>query len=759
MAQGLNTVVAVAVAVGFASWLLTCLPAAAAASDLYGVWEALRFPFWVALLAVYARFFLLPTQPETKTAQVEEPSGCCQPDTTNAGGCCQDKEKTEDASGCCQTSPSDSGCCGGASDGSCSQPATRSAPSSGPRPKPTGLTPITPSVSVKPQRSYRQVQKEREASDDDRVVKVFYGSMTGIAKGFAERVAEALRGIEAASSVTVVDLEGYEIDMLAGEAGVCVFVVSTYEHGQPPTNTRWFHTSLLEGSNDFRVKKTLLQQLRYSVFGLGNSLYLDNFNRVARELDVAMAGLGGMRISPTGLGDENVSNSKNGSLEADLAAWQQQLTTDVAATLSTATVTTYETDDDEASDEEEEAEGVMDLEDLGSAMVKGKKARQTEESDFESGKARPMITPQLRKALTKQGYKLIGSHSGVKLCRWTKSMLRGRGGCYKHTFYGIASHRCMETTPSLACANKCVFCWRHHTNPVGTEWRWQMDEPDVIINGAMQNHYNLIKQFSGAPGVLPERLHEAYEIRHCALSLVGEPIMYPKINEFLDMLHDRDISSFLVTNAQFPEAIANLRPVCQLYVSIDASNEQSLKAIDRPLFKDYWPRFLECLRELGRKGQRTVYRLTVVKAWNDDEINGYADLVSIGKPDFIEVKGVTYCGSSKASSLTMDNVPYHEEVMGFVQRLVDLLDDYELICEHEHSNSVLAVHKRLCINGRWNTWIDYPKFIELVRSGKPFTSLDYVSPTPEWSIAGHSARGFDPVEVRHRRGKPASSGC
>ena len=28
-------------------------------------------------------------------------------------------------------------------------------------------------------------------------------------------------------------------------------------------------------------------------------------------------------------------------------------------------------------------------------------------------------------------------------------MLRGRGGCYKHTFYGIESHRCMETTPSL----------------------------------------------------------------------------------------------------------------------------------------------------------------------------------------------------------------------------------------------------------------------------------------------------------------------
>ena len=46
------------------------------------------------------------------------------------------------------------------------------------------------------------------------------------------------------------------------------------------------------------------------------------------------------------------------------------------------------------------------------------------------------MTPLQRKALTKEGYKIIGSHSAVKLCRWTKHQLRGRGGCYKHTFYG-----------------------------------------------------------------------------------------------------------------------------------------------------------------------------------------------------------------------------------------------------------------------------------------------------------------------------------
>jgi len=34
-----------------------------------------------------------------------------------------------------------------------------------------------------------------------------------------------------------------------------------------------------------------------------------------------------------------------------------------------------------------------------------------------------------------------------------------------------------------------------------------------------------------------------------------------------------------------------------------------------------------------------VYRLTIVKAWNSEEIEAYASLVALGKPDFIEVKG------------------------------------------------------------------------------------------------------------------------
>ena len=138
----------------------------------------------------------------------------------------------------------------------------------------------------------------------------------------------------------------------------------------------------------------------------------------------------------------------------------------------------YETSSDDDDDDGEDVEGDGGM---VKKMKSAKQRRLEEEEAVRRGDLEPreMVTPMLRKALSKQGrmdwdmaiyvdstlflvpgYRVVGSHSGVKLCRWTKSMLRGRGGCYKHTFYGIESHRCMETTPSLACANKCVFCWR-----------------------------------------------------------------------------------------------------------------------------------------------------------------------------------------------------------------------------------------------------------------------------------------------------------
>ncbi|XP_030847752.1 S-adenosyl-L-methionine-dependent tRNA 4-demethylwyosine synthase TYW1 [Strongylocentrotus purpuratus] len=637
-----------------------------------------------------------------------------------------------------------------------------------------------------------------QASLDVTSIKIFYGTQTGTAKNLAAQLA---KDIPDTVNTDVIDLKEFDPEkhvlLDQDEQTVCVYILSTYTDGEPPEGGAWFCRWLHESVNDFRVPGTLLKGHQFAVFGLGNSLYQDHYNTVSKKVHQWLIDLSARPLLPVGEGNGNVAASKHGGTEADFAAWKSDFLQAVLKcdgsgdkscscnqngtcqssvigqmSLEQNTVTPErdgggeeKADDGLDSDQEDPDEmDVIDVEDLGSVMNKMKNAKAMNGVKLGT-EPKEMVTPTIRKNLTKQGYRIIGSHSGVKLCRWTKSMLRGRGGCYKHTFYGIESHRCMETTPSLACANKCVFCWRHHTNPVGTEWKWQMDDAESIVEGALKNHYNLIKQFKGVPGVKPERMKEAMKAQHCALSLVGEPIMYPKINRLVELLHKEQISTFLVTNAQFPDAIKNLLPVTQLYVSVDASTKESLKKVDRPLFRDFWPRFLESLKALSDKGQRTVYRLTLVKAWNDEEIQSYADLVQLGKPDFIEVKGVTYCGESKASTLTMQNIPWHEEVVHFVQKLMDLLPEYEIACEHEHSNCVLTANTKFKRDGEWWTWIDYSQFHALMAeydaSGgeKIFRAEDYMAKTPPWAVYGSKEQGFDPEETRfYRKGKKKDLG-
>ena len=59
------------------------------------------------------------------------------------------------------------------------------------------------------------------------------------------------------------------------------------------------------------------------------------------------------------------------------------------------------------------------------------------------------------------------------------------------------------------------------------------------------------------------------------------------------------------------------------------------------------------------------------------------------------MQAVTYCGKSDGSSLTMGNVPYHQEVRNFSEAIVARLgDEYGLACEHSHSNLVLVAKKQ-----------------------------------------------------------------
>ncbi|KAE8911078.1 S-adenosyl-L-methionine-dependent tRNA 4-demethylwyosine synthase [Phytophthora fragariae] len=655
----------------------------------------------------------------------------------------------------------------------------------------------------KAKKSPRKVQdkpKDKPSEPKPMTVRILYGTQTGASKTMAETLEKTLFALNISGfhfQTSVVNMKDYDQDNLEQE-DIVVAVLSTWTHGKPPEDALVFCNWITDMTQDFRVSKSWLNGVQHAVFGLGNAEYDEDYGTAAKNLDRELSELGSPSLVQLGLGDDNIDQFKQFDVWMDnLVAAMCEYSSEKAvaalkksdspvkagkkewlsqnefrrqkrakkAEVAAANGETVELNEedlvneqflvDEFSDDEEQNQekadddsGMVDVEDIGKSMKESEAA----------SKSREMVTPMQRKALTKEGYKIIGTHSAVKLCRWTKHQLRGRGGCYKHAFYGITSYQCMETTPSLACANKCVFCWRHHKNPVGRVWRWKTDDAETLVKGSIERHQGMIKELKGLPGLIPARWDEAFTVRHCALSLVGEAIMYPQINEFCKQLHNRHISSFLVTNAQFPEKIAALDPITQLYVSVDAATKESLRAVDRPLFKDFWERFLACLEELKHKGQRTVYRLTLVKSYNMEELDNYAELINIGQPDFIEVKAVTYCGKSDGSDLTMKNVPWHEEVRGFCSALCDRVSgEYALASEHAHSNCVLIAKKKFCRDGVWHTWIDYERFHELVtkfyEDGTPFTADDYTAPTPHWAVYDSKEQGFDPVETRFRRTK------
>lgn len=647
-------------------------------------------------------------------------------------------------------------------------------------------------------------------------VLVFYSSLTGnterYTKDFAKELGDLLLGKSEAESnflapqvldLAEIDYDEYFISppKATADGPVDYFYLLIIPSYNIDSINDTFLAHLDETHHDFRIDTSpLAPLLGYSVFGYGDRdgwpTEEEGYCVQAKQVDKWMAKLTGRkRAFPLGMGDYKRDGKER------LSEWQSGVVDVLKMIEQTGSLgegvpgsgEPIESDDEDIAEDDgevvyEESESkktLEDVEDLGRIIKQtqgdgqaapiaidftdfgktGKTVRAKKTATVTIKEMVPVGSPTYT-SLTKQGYAIVGSHSGVKICRWTKSALRGRGSCYKYSFYGINSHQCMETTPSLSCSNKCVFCWRHGTNPVGTSWRWVVDPPDLIFNGVKENHYKKIKMMRGVPGVRAERFAEAMRIRHCALSLVGEPIFYPYINEFLGMLHKERISSFLVCNAQHPDQLAALQHVTQLYVSIDASNKESLRRIDRPLHRDFWERFQRCLDILRERRfrQRTVFRLTLVKDFNlEDEVEGYADLVEKGLPCFVEIKGVTYCGTSTAGSagLTMANVPFYQEVCDFVVALNKALNKrglkYGIAAEHAHSCCILLASERFNVDGKWHTLIDYEKFFNLLEEKGPdgdFTPEDYMgAATPEWATWGNG--GFDPRDQRvDRKGRP-----
>lgn len=285
-----------------------------------------------------------------------------------------------------------------------------------------------------------------------------------------------------------------------------------------------------------------------------------------------------------------------------------------------------------------------------------------------------MIPTEFKKILEKQHYKIVGRHSAVKLCHWTKRSILDEGFCYKQKFYGIESHRCLQMTPAVAwCTQKCIFCWRNIEQTLGTKLD-EFDEPEDIINEAIEAQRKLLSGYGG----IPERINktkfkEAQDPNQVAISLSGEPTIYPKIGELIGEFNKRKFTTFLVTNGTLPERLEKLENLpTQLYLSLDAPNEKIYNRICNPILSENWKKINETIVIFPSLETRKVIRITAIKGLNMLSEEGYARLVQRAEPDFVEVKAYMFIGGSR-KRLSLENMPSFAEVREFSENLSSYL--------------------------------------------------------------------------------------
>jgi len=287
------------------------------------------------------------------------------------------------------------------------------------------------------------------------------------------------------------------------------------------------------------------------------------------------------------------------------------------------------------------------------------------------------IKPGMLQALKKAKYG-VADHSTVDLCHYTKKSFRNEGDCYKRKFYGISTHRCMEFSPAgMHCENRCVYCWR----PMEFYDSMKMEpekvaEPEEIVTKLMQERRKLIVGHYGDSRNDKKKIDESLIPHHYAISLSGEPTMYPKLPGLIKYLKSLQTtkSIFLVTNGQEPEMLQKLADEdalpTQLYLSTNAANYESFMRVNRPKYKDSWERWNTSLKMLSKLNTRTVLRITLIRDYNDQDevIPAYSSLLRESNAHFIEVKSYMHVGRS-TNRLEHSNMLEMDEIRHFAEKL------------------------------------------------------------------------------------------
>ncbi len=247
-------------------------------------------------------------------------------------------------------------------------------------------------------------------------------------------------------------------------------------------------------------------------------------------------------------------------------------------------------------------------------------------------------------------------------------------------------------SPTHLCDHRCVFCWRD-TKYAYPTWQGPVDDPVDIIEGCIREQVKYLQGFGGNPNVDKKRREEMKKPKHFAISLTGEPTMYPRLPELITELHARNMTSYLVTNGTIPSMIKQLIscPPTQLYVSLYGPTEEIYQRTAMPITPEAWKRLQETLALLPQF-KRTVIRMTLTKGYNMIHPELYAEMFKTIKANFYELKGYMWVGHSR-ERLEISNMPMHQEIREFAQKVIEHNPELKVIDEKEASRVVLLARE------------------------------------------------------------------
>ena len=221
---------------------------------------------------------------------------------------------------------------------------------------------------------------------------------------------------------------------------------------------------------------------------------------------------------------------------------------------------------------------------------------------------------------------------------------------------------------------RCLFCWRVQSGDIASlKWeetgasKW--DEPEEIVEASVEAQLKILTGYKGNPKTNREKFRAALKPRHVAISLAGEPTLYPQLGELIKCFHRRGFTTFLVSNGTVPEALTKLsEEPTQLYVSLCAYDEQSFQKTCRPQIPRAWEKLNQTLASLPSFKCPTVLRLTLVRHLNMKHPELYAKFIEKANPTYIEPKAYMHVGFSRLR-LGFENMPTHEEIRNFAEEL------------------------------------------------------------------------------------------